>query len=367
MALTRMARLTCLTAVLGLLGACSSSSDGPGPVSPADTPSDAATDPTPGQTASDLTPLTVLLPAESPLEYPPRVAEAAGYMAAEGLTTTYQYAGGSSEVIQQLLAGNGDIGFTCSGAIVEALGRGFTELRPVFTMIYQPIFGIRVQEDSPIETIEDLAGMTVGISDPAGGEVPIVKALLRQAGILDQVELLAIGEEPAVTIRALENGQVDALGGSLSGFVPVLMQGVELRALEGEGVSNLPACEVVVTAETVEGRPEIIESFLRATAKGVVFGQADPDATLSILREASPDAYSGDVGEALLSQYLPVMDPPDGSPVGDISSEAFETYFDFTGAEEPGVPLTEIVMSDFIEPANEFDEGSVAQDAEDFE
>lgn len=306
----------------------------------------------------------VLIPAESPIEYPHRVAESVGYFADEGLSTSYEYAGGSSEVIQQLVAGNGDIGVTCASAIVDAYAQGFTQVRPVFTTVYGSIFGVAVPEDSPIQSAEDLTGTTIGISDPAGGEVPIVRGILSAADIgEDDVDMLPIGDGTAVALRAIRDGQVDAVGGSFSDFVALRVQGLDLRPVGAETVSHLPACGVVVTDDYLKENPDVVEGFLRASAKGVVYGQQSPEKTLEILREASPDGYEADLGSNLVELYLPLMAPPEGEDIGQISAESYQEYIDFVGAEAPEEDLDTLVNADLLDDANDFDAAEVEADA----
>jgi ABC-type nitrate/sulfonate/bicarbonate transport system substrate-binding protein len=311
------------------------------------------------------TEVRVLIPAESPIEYPHRVAEAEGYFEEEGIESTYQYAGGSSEVIQQLVAGNGDIGVTCASAIVDAYAQGFTQVRPVFTTVYGSIFGMAVPEDSDVQDPADLEGQTIGISDPAGGEVPIVRGILKAAGLSEQdVELLPIGEGTAVALKAIKDGKVDAVGGSFSDFVALRVQGLALRPVGADTIEDLPACGVVVTNEYLQDNREVVEGFLRGSAKGVVFGQNNPDATLEILREASPDGFKDDLGTGLVELYMPLMAPPEGAPIGEITADSYQSYIDFVGAEAPEEDLSDLINDDLIEPANEFDVADVEADAQ---
>lgn len=368
---TRSAALFILLALL--VAACSGGGSAPpdegaggDPLAPSEATEAGSED----ETASgDMTEITLLMPAESPIEYPHRVAQALGYYEEEGLDVTVEYAGGSSEVIQQLLGGSGEIGVTCAGAIIEGLSQGFTEMRPVFNTVYGSIFGIAVPGDSDISEIADLKGKTIGISDPAGGEVPIVRGLLKEAGLSeDDVNLLPIGEATAVGARAIEQGQVDALGGSLSDFFGLTVQGVELEQIGGESIKDLPACGVVVTEDYLESERDLVEGFLRGTAKGQQFGLENFDGTVSILAEAAPEAYEDEKGPAFLEAYMPFMTPPEGEPIGTISPDSFDQYFEFAEIEKPeDLDLDEIVVDDLVEAANDYDTEEVSQDAADFE
>lgn len=305
--------------------------------------------------ADGKTEVRVLVPAESPLEYPQRVAEAVGFLAEEDIVTTVSYTGGSAEVLQQLVGGQGDIGVTCSSAIVAAFEEGFDQVRPIFTQFYGSIYGLSVPEGSSITDPAQLVGKTVGISDAAGGEVPIVKGILAASGLDENdVNLLPIGEGTAIALRAIKNGDVDAIGGSFSDFVGLQVQGQGLTPIGGEALSDLPACSIVTTKEYMDENPEIVEGFVRASAKGVVWGQKHQEETLEILREASPTGYEGQLGEDLMSLYMPLMDPVDPAAIGDIGPDSYEAYFDFIGAEAPE-GIDELITDQFIADANEFD------------
>jgi NitT/TauT family transport system substrate-binding protein len=313
-----------------------------------------------GAAQGDLTEVRVLIPAESPIEYPHRVAEAVGFFEEEGLTTSYQYAGGSAEVLQQLVSGQGDIGVSCASAIVAGFEQGFTQIRPVFTTVYGSIFGLAVPGDSDITSVKALEGKTIGISDPAGGEVPIVKGLLGAAGLDEtDVTLLAIGEGTAVALRAVETGQVDAIGGSFSDFVGLQVQGLDLETIGDESLNDLPACGVVVTEEYMAENEETVEKFLRASAKGVLWGQENADRVLDILREASPTGFEGQLGEDMVELYLPIMAPTDEEAVGAISPDSYEAYFEFIGATPPA-GMTDLIDDRFIGPANDFERSELA-------
>lgn len=305
------------------------------------------------------TEMRVLIPAESPIEYPHRVAEAQGFFEEEGLATTYAYAGGSAEVIQQLVAGQGDVGVSCASAIVAGFEQGFTEVRPLFTTVYGSIFGMAVPGDSDITEVEQLEGKTIGISDPAGGEVPVVRGLLETAGLSeDDVKLLPIGEGTAVALRAVQNGDVDAIGGSFSDFVGLQVQGLELEYIGGDAISDLPACAVLATDDYLAENQEAVEGFLRGSAKGVLWGQDNQEETLEILREASPEGFADDLGAQMVELYMPLMAPQDEERVGDISADSYRAYFDFVKAEAPD-NLDELINDEFIEDANDFDRAEV--------
>src|SRR5690606_23707184 len=80
----------------------------------------------------------------------------------------------------------------------------------------QNIFRIVVQEDSDIQSVEDLKGHTLGIAEAGGGEEPIVNASLDAANLKrdTDVTILPIGDAGPASLNAILNGTVDAYAGS---------------------------------------------------------------------------------------------------------------------------------------------------------
>lgn len=78
---------------------------------------------------------------------------------------------------------------------------------------------IAVMPDSGIETIKDLAGKRLCVGPANGGAVPLMKAVLKEYGILEDVKLAYMGWSEAPD--ALGAGQIDASGVWISGgFIP---------------------------------------------------------------------------------------------------------------------------------------------------
>lgn len=320
---------------------------------------------TTAEAPAELTTVTVLLPINTPILHGFRVADAAGYFAEEGIEVDFQPLDGGGEVVTQLLAGNGDFANIPVGPVVEAIEQGQTHLRAVWNYVYGSIFYIAVPADSDIETAADLEGRTVGISELSGGEVPVVRGIIQSGGLNpeEDVELVAIGEGTALTVRALEEGQVDAYGGSVNDIVALQAQDLDLRYILPDALLELPASGIVVPQEFIDENRDLVAGFLRAATKGSYWATVDPDATLCVLKEVTPEQFAEPAGEMIFEAVLPITWAPEGTPMGSQSPETWGAYFDFIGAERPDIDLSEIVIDDFIEEANDFDEEAVAADA----
>lgn len=312
------------------------------------------------------TTLKLLLPINTPILHGFRVADAAGYYEEEGLEVDFQPLDGGGEVVTQLLAGNGDLAVIPVGPVVEAIEQGQTQLRAVWNYVYGSIFYIAVPADSDIETAADLEGRKVGISALSGGEVPIVRGIIQSAGLTpeEDVELVAVGEGTALSVRALEEGQVDAFGGSINDIIALQAQGLDLRYILPEALLELPASGVVVPQEVIDANREAVAGFLRASTKGSYWATVNPNATLCVLKEVTPEQFAEETGEMIYEAVLPITWAPEGTQMGYQSPETWGAFFDFIGAERPDVDLSDIVTDEFLDEANDFDKDAVAADAD---
>jgi ABC-type nitrate/sulfonate/bicarbonate transport system substrate-binding protein len=323
-----------------------------------------ATQPEAGDGGAPTT-LQVLFPINSPILHGYRVAEQAGYYEEEGIDVQFEFLDGGGEVVTQLLAGNGDIGNIPVGPVVEAIEEGHTDLRAIWNYVYGSIFYLGVPVDSDIQSAEDLAGHRIGISDLAGGEVPIMRGIVETAGLDPEsdVEFVPIGAGTALSLRALQDGEVDAFGGSVNDMIALEVQGMELRYIQPDVLLELPASGLVVNEATLSEQREAVEGFLRASTKGFYWGQVEPEATLCVLREATPEQFTDETGELILEAVLPITWAPEGELMGHQSADTWLTFFEFIGADLPDVELEEIVIDDLLEAANDFDRDAVEEDA----
>lgn len=141
--------------------------------------------------------------------FPIFVAQEMGYYTEEGLDVTLNYSKGSSDAARQLAAGNVDWGIFSAAATMQAMQRGFP-LKAIMQIYYPDTFDIVVPKDSPVQSMADMAGKTIGVSDLAGGEVPMVRASIVESGLKEgtDVKLVIAGEGDPTTIRSFEADRI---------------------------------------------------------------------------------------------------------------------------------------------------------------
>lgn len=313
-----------------------------------------------------------MFPVESVNQYHPfYIADELGYFAEEGLQVSFQDAGGSSAAIQQVIAGNADAALPAPSAFLNAVAQGY-DLRWVYSYQYANIFTLAATEASGIKTIQDLKGKRVGVSDLAGGEVPLVRAVLEEAGLSQgaDVQLVPVGDGSALTVEALRTGQVDAYSSNLFDIAAIQSQGIGMVTILPQEAQDFPANGVVVSAQMLEDNPEKLAGFLRAVAKGVVYSAANDERAFAMAAEIRPEEFedtsiarpSWDVARRLKTPPAALKD----APLGSHYLEGFQAYHDFLrqGTEEEGalpvdVDLSKALDTSLIEAANDFGRAAV--------
>jgi ABC-type nitrate/sulfonate/bicarbonate transport system substrate-binding protein len=320
-----------------------------------------------------------MLPVQDEIQfYPWYVADELGYFEEEGLDVTLEAVDGSSAAIQQLIAGNADAALPAPGAFLIGVASG-QPLKWIYSFQYSNIFTFVTPADSGITSVEDLANRKVGISEPSGGEVPLVRAILRDAGLTEgqDVELVPVGEGSSLTIEALRSGQVDAYSSSVFDVAAIEAAGINVNVILPEAAAAYPADGVVTSEEAISSRRDDLVGFLRATSKAIVFTEANPEATLDILAGLAPEAFEDKaLAERFFDVSIGLTKAPSelsGKPLGSHYVSGFEAYHDvlLQGSEEEGalpeaVDLSRALDDSLLSEANDFDRSAVEEQAREY-
>jgi NitT/TauT family transport system substrate-binding protein len=140
-----------------------------------------------------------------------------------------------------------------------------------------------------VATAKDMVGKKVGIQ-PTG--VVLLKALLAKNNIPESgVEIIPIGAD----MSPLLTGQVDVVTGwqtNVTALKPLGPDRVDLRLWDA-GV-RLYALPYYATVKTIQTQPAVLQKFLRATAKGYAYANANRDASADLLVKEYPNLNRND-------------------------------------------------------------------------
>jgi NitT/TauT family transport system substrate-binding protein len=206
-------------------------------------------------------------------------AQELGFFKDENLELDVISLDGSGTIIPQLMNGSIFSSYIALDPLIISRqpGKPNFDFRFVYNAVRNSIWEVSVLDESPIQSIKDLAGKTIGVGNLSFGNVPMTKAIVKREGIsLDDVQFVAVGVG-APAFEALRNKRVDALNLWDIQDVQLQLQGTKIRLLqfppEFRGVTShsLP-----VTNKMIAEHPDLVARFGRVVAEGTVACVANP-------------------------------------------------------------------------------------------
>ena len=320
---------------------------------------------------------TVLLPFKVGITfYPISVADQLGYFKSEGIDLDLQVANGSSAVVQQLAAGNAQIGVILAPNTLLGFAEG-VKYKAFYDFVTKNTFDLKVLENSPINKLADLAGKKVGTIDLTRGDLPLLAGQLQKVGLTlrKDVQVIALGFNMAVQANSLKEGQVDALNISWNNAVGVEAAGIKLKCVTCDEAIQLASETTVVPDEILKRDRRYIVGFGRALAKATVFAEANPEAAIALMKKVAPQeqtdaAYTKTFFNAAVTITTPRK--PGKYGLHDIAGwERLQTIMSTPVGDQPTglqtkVDVNQLVTNELIDEINNFDAEAVRKQAKEY-
>ena len=296
------------------------------------------------------------------------VAQGAGFFTEERLNVTKVYAGtGSGGCAQLLAASKGDI---CS-ASMEPIIAGYEKgLRLQFFFNRDPRYdyAIGVLSDSPIRTLADFKGKTIGEYTPGSASEVSADAMLSGAGLRKGEYTYAAIGGGAQGLYALTSKKVDGVSFPDAEFpVDSVVGHVKFRFFRDPLIDDVPNVGYMATAVAVQSKSDQLRRYSRALAKAALFIHYNPAVSARYFLEQSgqkvtPEALATIAAEiALYQASFPAADPS-SKRIGYFplrSVALYCAYMHDAGLTKTIVPAAAIVTNDFIAFANDFDHAAL--------
>jgi NitT/TauT family transport system substrate-binding protein len=150
---------------------------------------------------------------------PVDVGDKLGIFKKHGLDLTITNFGGGGKMVQAMTAGAIDVG-DGAGTEMAFVAKGAPMIAVCESTTTAPFLGVGVPWDSPVKTLADLKGKTIGVSSPGSFSDWSGHELARKQGWGDNgVKTVGIGGGPAPALAALRRHLVDAVIGNTSQFL----------------------------------------------------------------------------------------------------------------------------------------------------
>jgi NitT/TauT family transport system substrate-binding protein len=227
---------------------------------------------------------------------------ALGYWREEGYDVDVQPAGGSLQVIQQVVGGNADFGAASGNAMIQANAKNDLPVRVVMNYATSD-WALVVDANGPIKDVKDLKGKTVGVYNLASGGIPFLNGLLRANGMDPKdVELVATAMG-ATPVQAMRAGRAQGLvywGSAIASFENA---GLTLRKMMGADWDSYPEYSLGTMAATAEKDPDMVVGIARGSVKAMVFLATNPECTVKVQWSHFPSTKPTGADDATLMEH----------------------------------------------------------------
>lgn len=295
----------------------------------------------------------------------------------EGCLTVKGYGGKTTLSLMQLLAtGQIDVAFSGPAALLQARSQGVDAIS-VYQIGYENLFWLAVPPDSPIKTIADLKGKTVGVNSMGDQALFLFRAMFKNAGLDPEkdVKFLALGTG-APAMQALKHGDVQAVGFWVDIYSALSNQGYDFRFIRSpiETVAGGWTTNLYVMNKFAKEQPDVLARFLRGISKGIMFARANPEAAVRMHWKQYPETKPAGVsdeealkqGVRMINDKMKTQGPVSGLKLGEQASERVANYLKFAleyGIIKSPMDAASLMNNDFVEAANAFDPKTVEQAA----
>src|SRR5262249_60759850 len=147
----------------------------------------------------------------------------------EGRDVEVRVRTGGPEATQITASGGADVGQVTQEPPIEGYDKGIRG-KMFYTQFTRLIYHIAVPADSPIQSIADLKGKKIGVSNMASASLIVARSALRKNGvpIEDIFRPVGLGDG---AVAALRSGQVQALSVWTGAYASMMRAGMNLRFL----------------------------------------------------------------------------------------------------------------------------------------
>jgi NitT/TauT family transport system substrate-binding protein len=311
--------------------------------------------------AQEKKPINVLIPNERTTTlFPSTIAEVLGFFEDEGLEVTLLASDTTVPYVAFLMNNQADLVMLDAPQTFQAVNAQQPVAVVFEGMQYAPEVMI-VREDSPIQSVADLKGKTIGLASDR--DQITAQVALDTAGItIDEVETVVVGDSGPVLARAVRDSTVDVVAAAANDLTVLEANDIPSRDITPPEVSENPANSYVIHKDRIEELRPVVTAFLRAWAKGAEAAKVDRDAVAAILREHIPEEWEVEAGgQALLDASMKMIlpqTPKHGQPQPEVWKGIQGPYIKF-GVISGEIDPATFLDTSFYEAANDFDPAEV--------
>src|SRR6056297_337202 len=241
-----------------------------------------------------------------------------GWFAEAGLDVDVQDGRGSNATIQQVTAGQIDIGFAQLGAMASAISSGMP-ITSIAGFVRAGDNGLMVPRDSGWSTLEDLKGKRIAV--PAGGATAAFVDAFFEAGGMSRSDFEVINVDSSAMVSTYTSGGADAALSTVAFFKPIVESARPSDGILFSDVGlRVPGYGLVVLREKLDSMPEELEAFVEVQQRAwdYIFDGNEEEAADAIISQRPDMRLDREVMLGQLKAYMPLFNTPntEGKPIG---------------------------------------------------
>jgi NitT/TauT family transport system substrate-binding protein len=245
-----------------------------------------------------------------------------------------------------------------------------------YCWLRQPHWSIAVKPDSPIKSLQELKGKTIGIRNQGDTGYISGRVMLSEIGINPEkdVEWVPVGDGGPAG-QALQSGRIDAMALWDGAFARVELAGFTLRHLPNSpGMQHLFGNAYAIRKSELPKNRDLYVRFFRAMAKSTVFAYTNPDLAIKLHYEVYPESKpKGKTDAEAMKEARHINDArrekwyaapwQSDKRMGAMSKAEWEAQVKFAGLEDQIKDVAPIFTTDLLDDINKFDRAAIEQQA----
>jgi NitT/TauT family transport system substrate-binding protein len=241
-----------------------------------------------------------------------------GWFEEAGIAVEVQDGRGSNATIQQVAAGQLDVGFAQLGAMAAAVSTGMP-VTSIMGFVRAGDNGLMVPRDSGWSSLEDLRGKRIAV--PAGGATSAFADAFFAAGGMSRDDFTVINVDSSAMVSTYTSGSVDAALSTVAFFKPIVES---VRPSEGILFADVglrvPGYGLLVNTGEIEAKAEALEKLVAVQRRAweYIFDGNEEEAADAIIAQRPDLRLDREVMLGQLKAYMPLFFTPntEGKPIG---------------------------------------------------
>ncbi len=312
-------------------------------------------------------------PSQNPLFENIEIGKELGYYRDAGIDIEFQYLGSNQAVMAALLSGRAQVGVCTQDFQIGFVAAG-NELKTIcfYEYSYPLKWDFAVAPDSPIRSVSDLNGRTVGLVGLGTADESIVKQWLETAGVNpSQVRFQVVGNGTPAGV-ALQQGRVDAMFAWDTTLGSWDVAGIKYRVLpRPRGLPSIGGFYLQAEKGYVREHRGLIIGFAQAVAKGTVFALTNPRAAAKVYIKMHPESvglgipYDKAIQDIMVTvaHRSPEWKPPAGAPFGQSNATEWQNAVKLQGVQAKVRDVTIFFTNEYILEINRLDIDAIQRQA----